>query len=110
MDGGGVGNDGHGERRLQILVNPSDKIAVSKGTDKISEVLNLIESKYMGEVDIEKLVYSLKDDMDNELEKSIKQVDLEGDEILNLLNNNFPEKISKIFDEIMKGQPNGFLH
>ncbi len=38
------------------IYNPSDKIAVSKGTDKISEVLNLIESKYMGEVDIEKLV------------------------------------------------------
>ena len=38
------------------VYNPSDKIAVSKGTDKISEVLNLIESKYMGEVDIDKLV------------------------------------------------------
>ena len=35
------------------------------------------------------------------MEKSIKQVDLEGDEILNLLNNNFPPKISKIFDEII---------
>jgi hypothetical protein len=60
--------------------------------------LNIIDKR---EVDIEKLVYSLKDDMDNELEKSIKQVDLEGDEILNLLNNNFPPKISKIFDEII---------
>lgn len=38
------------------VYNPSDKIAVSKGTDKISEVLTLIESKYMGEVDIEKLI------------------------------------------------------
>ena len=27
--------------------------------------------------------------------------DLEGNEILNLLNNNFPPKISKIFDEII---------
>ena len=26
------------------IYNPSDKIAVSKGTDKISEVLNLIET------------------------------------------------------------------
>ena len=57
--------------------------------------LNIIDKR---EVDIEELVNSL---MDDELEKSIKQVDLEGDEILNLLNNNFPPKISKIFDEII---------
>ena len=60
--------------------------------------LNIIDKR---EVDIEKLVLSLKDDMDSELEKSMKEVDLEGDEILNLLNNNFPPKISKIFDEII---------
>lgn len=64
----------------------------------IIEEVNIIDKR---EVDIDKLVYSLKEDMDNELEKSIKQVDLEGDEILNLLNNNFPPKISKIFDEII---------
>ena len=38
------------------VYNPSDKIAISKGTDKISEVLTLIGSKYMGEVDFDKLV------------------------------------------------------
>lgn len=60
--------------------------------------MNIIDKR---EVDIEKLVLSLKEEMDEELEKSIKQVDLEGGEILNLLNNNFPPKISKIFDEII---------
>ncbi len=60
--------------------------------------LNIIDKR---EVDIEKLVFSLKDEMDEELENSIKHVDLEGDEILNLLNNNFPPKISKIFDDII---------
>ena len=60
--------------------------------------LNIINKR---EIDIEKLVLSLKEDMDEELEKSIKEVDLEGDEILNLLNNNFPPKISKIFDDII---------
>ena len=64
----------------------------------IIDELNIIDKR---EVDIEELVLSLKDDMDDELEKSIKQVDLEGDEILNLLNNNFPPKISKIFDDII---------
>ena len=64
----------------------------------IIDELNIIDKR---EVNIEELVLSLKDEMDEELEKSIKQVDLEGDEILNLLNNNFPPKISKIFDEII---------
>ena len=64
----------------------------------IIDELNIIDKR---EVDIEELVLSLKDEMDDELEKSIKQVDLEGDEILNLLNNNFPPKISKIFDDII---------
>lgn len=38
------------------IYNPSDKIAVSKGTDKISEVLNLLQSKYMGELEVDKLI------------------------------------------------------
>ncbi len=38
------------------IYNPSDKIAVSKGTDKISEVLTLLQSKYMGELDVESLI------------------------------------------------------
>ena len=64
----------------------------------IIDELNIIDKR---EVNIEELVLSLKDEMDEELEKSIKNIDLEGDEILNLLNNNFPPKISKIFDEII---------
>ena len=39
--------------------------------------------------------------MDEEIEKAIQNVNLEGDEILNLLNNNFPPKINQIFDEII---------
>ena len=38
------------------IYNPSEKIAVSKGTDKISEVLNLLQSKYMGELDVDQLI------------------------------------------------------
>ena len=38
------------------IYNPSDKIAVSKGTNKISEVLTLLQGKYMGELDVEKLI------------------------------------------------------
>jgi len=38
------------------IYNPSDKIAVSKGTDKISEVLTLLQSKYMGELNVDELI------------------------------------------------------
>lgn len=65
----------------------------------ILDEINIIDKS---EVDIEKIVNSLKKDMDDELEEAIKQVDLEGDEILNLLNNNFPPKIDKIFEEIIR--------
>ena len=64
----------------------------------IIDEINIIDKK---EVDIDELVNALKYEMDEELEKSIKNIDLEGDEILNLLNNNFPPKISKIFDDII---------
>ena len=64
----------------------------------IIDDLNIVDKQ---EVDIDKLVNSLKYDMDDELEKAVKNIDLEGDEILNLLNNNFPPKINKIFDEII---------
>ena len=64
----------------------------------IIDEINIIDKK---EVDIDELVNALKYEMDEELETSIKNIDLEGDEILNLLNNNFPPKISKIFDDII---------
>ena len=64
----------------------------------IIEELNIVDKQ---EVDIDEVVNSLKNEMDDELEKSIKNIDLEGDEILNLLNNNFPEKLDKIFDDII---------
>ena len=67
----------------------------------IIDEINIIDKK---EVDIDELVNALKYEMDEELEKSIKNIDLEGDEILNLLNNNFPPKISKIFDDIISNR------
>lgn len=38
------------------VYNPSDKIAISKGSNKISEVLNLLQTKYMGEVKVDDLI------------------------------------------------------
>lgn len=62
----------------------------------IIDELNIVDKQ---DVDLDEIVLSLKKDMDDEIEKAIQNVDLEGDEILNLLNNNFPPKINQIFDE-----------
>ncbi len=75
-----------------------NKESVLREIIPIIDEINIIDKK---EVDIDELVNALKYEMDEELETSIKNIDLEGDEILNLLNNNFPPKISKIFDDII---------
>lgn len=70
----------------------------------LGDILPIIEEVHANkqkEVDIDELVNRLKKDMDNELETAIQDVDLKGDEILNLINNKFPPKISEIFDEII---------
>lgn len=37
------------------IYNPSPKVAVSEGTKRIEEVLSLLQSKYIGDIDIEEL-------------------------------------------------------
>ena len=85
-------------QRVHEIQKIRNKESVLGDIIPIIDELNIVDKK---EVDIDELVNSLKYEMDEELEKSMKNVDLEGDEILNLLNNNFPPKISKIFDEII---------
>lgn len=86
-------------RRVYKIQKIRNKETVLGEIFPILDEINIIDKS---EVDIEKIVNSLKKDMDDELEEAIKQVDLEGDEILNLLNNNFPPKIDKIFEEIIR--------
>lgn len=70
----------------------------------LGDIIPIIEEVHANkqkDVDIDELVNRLKKDMDNELETAIQDVDLKGDEILNLINNKFPPKINEIFDEII---------
>lgn len=53
------------------------------------------------DVDIRDIVLKIKDDMDEELKNTIKNIDIAGDEVLHLLNNNFPPKLEEIFNTIM---------
>ena len=85
-------------QRVHEIQKIRNKESVLGDIIPIIDELNIVDKQ---EVDIDELVNSLKYEMDEELEKSIKNIDLEGDEILNLLNNNFPPKISKIFDDII---------
>jgi dsDNA-specific endonuclease/ATPase MutS2 len=54
------------------------------------------ESVFVGAVE------NAKETADKKLKEAIKNVDLNGDEVLDLLNEGMPEKIQKIFDAVMK--------
>ena len=85
-------------QRVHEIQKIRDKESILGKIIPIIDEINIVDKK---ELDIDELVNTLKHEMDEELETSIKNIDLEGDEILNLLNNNFPPKISKIFDDII---------
>ncbi len=75
--------------------------------EDISPILDEVNSLKKRDVDIDKVVNSVKVILDEELRLSIKEIDLEGDEVLDLLNNAMPPKIEKIFDDIItKGKQN----
>lgn len=54
------------------------------------------ESVFVGAVE------KAKETADKKLKEAIKNIDLRGDEVLDLLNEGMPEKIQKIFDAVMK--------
>jgi DNA mismatch repair protein MutS2 len=71
----------------------------------IKEVLDILDSLESVDVDetvFDRAVESAKEKSDSKLKDAIKKVDLKGDEVLNLLNEEMPSKIQKIFDEVMK--------
>lgn len=52
-------------------------------------------------VNISEIVSNIKHDMDEELKNNIKNIDIAGDEVLDLLNNDLPPKLEEIFNNIM---------
>jgi dsDNA-specific endonuclease/ATPase MutS2 len=71
----------------------------------LGDVLELLDSIGSSRVD-EKLfddaVNQAKEKADKQLEDAIKNVDLSGEEVLDLLNRDMPPKIQEIFDRILK--------
>jgi DNA mismatch repair protein MutS2 len=71
----------------------------------IKDVLNIldsIESRQFDETKFNSAVEDAKKKADLQLKEAIKNVDLKGEEILDLLNKDMPGKIQKIFDEVIK--------
>lgn len=67
----------------------------------VNPVLEEVEKFKREEIDLDEIVANEKRDIDIKLKESIKTIDIDGDEILDLLNNDLPPKIEKIFAEIL---------
>ncbi|GAA5819788.1 MAG: DNA mismatch repair protein MutS [Methanobrevibacter sp. CfCl-M3] len=69
--------------------------------NEILDILDEIESLQIKDIDLDELVSEVKKRSDEELKIAIKNVDIDGTEVLDLLNNAMPPKIEKIFDEVI---------
>jgi dsDNA-specific endonuclease/ATPase MutS2 len=70
----------------------------------LGDVINIIDSLEPKELDeslFDDAVEEAKKDADLKLKNAIKQVDLNGDEVLDLLNEGMPKKLQQIFDDVM---------
>jgi DNA mismatch repair protein MutS2 len=71
----------------------------------LNEVLDILDSLEAGEIDgeiFDQSVDKAKDKADKKIKTAIKKVDLKGEEVLDLLNEDMPVKIQKIFDDVIK--------
>ncbi len=68
----------------------------------ILDVLDELESNKLDENIFDQAVDKAKENADFKLKNAIKNIDLKGDEVLDLLNEEMPHKIQQIFDEVMK--------
>ncbi|MDO5849794.1 MAG: endonuclease MutS2 [Methanobacteriaceae archaeon] len=69
--------------------------------DDVEIILNELDEYKLEEIDLDKIVENEKINIDYKLKETIENIDLQGNEILELLNNNLPPKIEKIFEEIL---------
>lgn len=72
--------------------------SVCEDVEIILEELNKYKKK---EIDLDEIVGNEKVNIDYALKKEIERIDLQGNEILELLNNALPPKIEKIFADIL---------
>ncbi len=93
------------KENYDLLINILKIKSILGRESVIKEVLDILDSLKSVDVDetvFDRAVETAKEKADSKLKDAIKKVDLKGDEVLNLLNEEMPEKIQKIFDEVMK--------
>ena len=92
-------------RENRALFETVAKIREILGEDTVlgdvGTVLDELDNYKQKEIDLDEIVTNEKANIDHELKERIENIDLKGDEILELLNNDFPPKIEQIFDEIL---------
>ena len=67
----------------------------------IGPILDELEMYKVKEVDLDEIVNNERVCIDMQLKERIQNIDLEGDEVLDLLNNALPTKLEEIFNEIL---------
>lgn len=68
---------------------------------EVIQIIDSLEPKELDESIFDDAVEKAKKEADLKLKNAIKQVDLNGDEVLDLLNEGMPKKLQQIFDEVM---------
>jgi len=88
-----------------LLLNVLKIKKILKRESVIGEVIEILDSLQSLKVD-ESLfldaVESAKIKANEKLKNSIKKIDLKGDEVLSLMNERMPDKIQKVFNEVIK--------
>ena len=67
----------------------------------VIQIIDSLEPKELDESIFDDAVENAKKEADLKLKNAIKLVDLNGDEVLDLLNEGMPKKLQQIFDEVM---------
>ena len=67
----------------------------------VGPILDELEMYKAKDIDLDEIVNKEKMKIDKQLKERIQNIDLEGDEILDLLNNDLPAKLEEIFNEIL---------
>ncbi|UTB33466.1 MAG: endonuclease MutS2 [Methanobacterium sp. ERen5] len=67
----------------------------------VIKIIDSLEPKELDESIFDHAIEEAKKDADLKLKNAIKQVDLNGDEVLDLLNEGMPKKLQQIFDDVM---------
>lgn len=69
--------------------------------DEVLKIIQELKDFKAKEIDFDKIVESVKLAADEEIKNTIQKVDLNGNEVLALLNQGMTDKIEKIFDEVI---------